>query len=309
MTNFSIVVIAQNEESNIGNCIESCVSFSDDVWLIDSYSTDSTVDIAAALGAKIQVHEFVSWGEQRNYALDNLKLKYNFVLFLDADEIINKNFADELHGKLETGGHAAYNVNFDIIFLGKILRHSHENLPVLRVVNKQAGRWLSEGAREYCVVHGTVGKIKARIRHEDRKGIFFWLIKHIRNADREANLILRKTRQLVLSKEKRDKKFERPLRVWLRKVYNKLPRIVRPSLVFVYRYFIKLGFLDGYAGLVFCILQAFWYNLIIDVRVSEIDLGYDNYLPVYGGEKTQFENNTGFKKEDDALRAEPQGNE
>ena len=284
-TNYSIVVIAQNEESNIGACIKSCVSFSDDVWVIDSYSTDGTVEIARGLGAKIEEHKFDSWGEQRKYAVDTLKLKYDFVIFLDADETINKDFSDELCSKIEAGGCAAYNVRFDIVFLGKILKHSHENLSVLRVINKRAGRWVSEGAREYCVVGGSIGNIKARIRHEDRKGIFFWLTKHIRNADREANVILKRKQQIDLGKVKKDEKFERPRRVWIRKIYNKFPRVIRPSLVFAYRYFIRLGFLDGYAGLVFCALQGFWYNLIIDVRLSEVDLGYDSYLPIYGGEK------------------------
>ena len=60
---------------------------------------------------------------------------------------------------------------------------------------------------------------------------------------------------------------------------------MRPFLVFVYRYFIRLGFLDSYAGLIFCLLQGFWYNLIIDARLSEVALGYDSFLPIYGGHK------------------------
>lgn len=285
MAGCSIVIISQNEESNIEYCISSCVRFTEDVWVIDSYSTDATTDIARRLGVKVVEHEFESWGAQRNYALDNLNLKYDFVLFLDADETINETFADELHNSIETGRYVAFNVNFDIVFLGKILKHSHENPPVLRVINKQAGRWLSEGAREYCIVTGPVGKIKAKIRHEDRKGIFFWLTKHIRNADREANTLIKAKQNINIRDIKGNEHFERPRRVLLRRIYNKLPLVIRPLLVFIYRYFIKLGFLDGYPGLVFCLLQAFWYNLIIDVRLSEIRLGHDNYLPVYGGEK------------------------
>lgn len=177
-------------------------------------------------------------------------------------------------------------MNFDVVFLGKILKYSHENILHIRVIKKQAGRWLSEGAREYCAVIGPVGKINAKIRHEDRKGIFFWLMKHVRNADREAGAFMKGERNINIRNIKENEYLERPRRVLLRRIYNKFPPVIRPILVFVYRYFIKLGFLDGYPGLVFCLLQAFWYNLIIDVRLSEIHLGYDNYLPVYGGEKT-----------------------
>jgi hypothetical protein len=157
---------------------------------------------------------------------------------------------------------------------------------VLRVIKKQAGRWLSEGAREYCVANGSVGKIDAKIRHEDRKGIFFWLTKHIRNADREASVLMKSEWDINARDIEGSKRIERPWRIWMRRIYGKLPRGIRPLLVFIYRYFIKLGFLDAYPGLVFCLLQAYWYNFIIDVRLFEIPLGYDSYLPVYGGRKT-----------------------
>ncbi len=283
MTRFSIAVIAQNEESNIGPCIESCIASSDDVWVIDAFSADATTRIAEALGARVVRHEFESWAAQRNYALDAITFKHDYVLFLDADEVINRCFAEELNEKIGQGDCVAFNVNFDIVFLGRILRHSHENLPVLRVVKHGAGRWVCEGAREYCTVKGAVGRIQARIRHEDRKGIFFWLMKHIRNAEREAQLLIEKGRRVDVRELAQGCHFERPSRVRLRRLYGKMPPVLRPFLVFFYRYFIRLGFLDGSAGLVFCALQAFWYNLVIDVRVHEMKLGHDCYLPPYGG--------------------------
>lgn len=285
MEKFSIIIIAQNEESNIRYCVSSCVKYSDDVWVVDSYSNDKTVEIARNFGAHTCEHEFESWGAQRNFALENLDLKYDYLLLLDADEEIGELFARELNEKIQEGKHVAFNVNFDIVFLGKILRHAHENLPVLRVVRKGSARWITEGAREYCIVQGTVGKISARIRHEDRKGIFFWLTKHIRNANREANAQINKTENIDLNTLRKSTTFERPFRILLRRLYSKLPSGIRPLLVFLYRYIFRLGFLDGYPGLVFCILQAFWYNFIIDVRLVESKLGHDNYLPVYGGER------------------------
>lgn len=283
MAGFSIVVIAQNEESNIAPCIRSCVAFSDDVWLIDSFSTDDTVAIAERLGARIIRHTFESWGAQRNFALDTVDFKHDYILFLDADEEIDGRFAGEMKTQIEQGKYVAFNVNFDIVFLGKILRHSHENLPVLRIVKRGCGRWVSEGAREYCIVDGAMGRIGVRIRHEDRKGIFFWLVKHIRNAEREAQVLLMREQRINVDALSEHRCFERPFRVRLRRLYSRLPSVVRPGMVFCYRYFARLGFLDGYPGLVFCLLQAFWYNLIIDVRVHEMKLGHDCYLPPYGG--------------------------
>ena len=284
MANYSIVVIAENEESNIRYCIGSCVKNTDDVWVVDSFSIDKTVEISKELGAKIVQHQFDSWGEQRNYALNNLDLKYDFILFLDADETIDERFSKELKDKIGDGRYVAFNVNFDIVFLGRVLKYSYDNPPILRVVKKGAGWWMSEGAREHCVIKGPVGKIKTRIRHEDRKGIFFWLAKQIRNADREANNITKGIQNDTLIVEK----VERHFRLLLRRIYNKLPLIIRPFIVFIYRYFFRLGFLDGYPGLIFALLHGFWYNIIIDVRIYESRFGYDNYLPVYGGEKTRM---------------------
>lgn len=285
MAQFSIVVIAQNEESNIDPCIQSCVDVSDDVWLVDAFSTDATTEIAEKRGTRVLRHEFESWGAQRNFAIDTITFKHEFILFLDADEQIDGRFADELNARITQEEWVAFNVNFDIVFLGKILRHAHENPPVLRVVKHGCGRWVSEGAREYGVVDGAVGRICARIRHEDRKGVFFWLIKHIRNAQREAQVLLAKEQRIDLDSVSEQRHFERPFRVRLRRLYSRLPSVIRPGLVFCYRYFVRLGFLDGYAGLVFCLLQAFWYNLIIDVRLHEMKLGHDCYLPPYGGVK------------------------
>jgi glycosyltransferase involved in cell wall biosynthesis len=285
----SIVVITQNEESNIRRCLTACIRLADDVWVVDSFSGDRTVAIGRALGANVVSHAFESWGAQRNYALGTLPLRHEYVLFLDADEEIDEAFARELVARIGRRACAAFQVNFDIVFLGKVLRYAHANPPVLRVVKRGCGRWVSEGAREYCVVDGPIGRIRARIRHEDRKGIFFWLVKQIRNAEREAAVLTEREQRLDVGELARGRHFERPSRVRLRRLYAKLPRVLRPALVFGYRYFVRLGFLDGYPGLVFCLLHGLWYNLIIDVRVYEMKLGHDCYLPPYGGSRqSQF---------------------
>jgi hypothetical protein len=108
-------------------------------------------------------------------------------------------------------------------------------------------------------------------------------MKHIRNAEREAQLLHERSQRIDVAALSGQRHFERPFRVRLRRLYARLPPVIRPTLVFCYRYFARLGFLDGYPGLIFCVLQAFWYNLIIDARVYEMKLGHDCYLPPYGG--------------------------
>lgn len=285
MNSYSVVVIAQNEESNIAFCLRPVLRFSDDVWVVDSFSTDGTVEIGRTLGARVVQHEFEGWAEQRNYALDRLPLKYDYVLFLDADEQIDERFDSQLTAAIASGRYAAFNLKTSNYFLGRHIKFAQDISWITKVVRRGAGRWHSEGAREYCVVNGPVGEVPATIRHEDRKGIFFWVIKQIRNAEREARLLSGQSAQLDLRQFSSGQTLERPQRVWLRRVYNTLPPVVRPFLVFIYRYFFRLGFLDGIPGLIYCLLHGFWYNLIIDARLLEMPLGHECYLPVYGGEK------------------------
>ncbi|MEM2351783.1 MAG: glycosyltransferase family 2 protein [Thermoproteota archaeon] len=275
MIPLTVIIIAQNEEPNIETCLKSVIGWAQEVYVVDAFSTDATPSLASALGAKVVQHEFINWAEQRNWALENLPIKTEWVFFLDADEVITYRFRDKLEQFMKLNCYndlAGIYVRFRLWFLGKELRHAYEAPPVIRIIRKGFARWVSQGAREYCYLRGRTASIAEPIIHYDRKGISAWIDKQNRNATREAEEILRGVRQEV-QRQGLAKYTERPFRTWVRtQVYSRIPGLLRPFLHFGYRYLIRGGFLDGYPGFIFCFLHAFWYPLLIDAKVKELQL-------------------------------------
>jgi glycosyltransferase involved in cell wall biosynthesis len=265
----AVVVIAQNEAPNIVACLSSVISWAREVYVVDSFSTDDTVCLARAPGATVVQNTFVDWAAQRNWALDQLPLTAEWVLFLDADELATSAFRSDTDEALAAQPQlAAFYVTFDLIFLGRALRHAYESPPVIRLIRRGRARWQGAGAREYCQVDGGLGHIGSPLRHEDCKGLSAWIEKQNRNATREACLLWS---QRAGPAPAALKSSERQFRVWAReRVWRKLPLFVRPLVYFGYRYIVRGGFLDGSAGLAYTFLQGFWYNFLIDAKYFEL---------------------------------------
>ena len=271
MVPVAVIVIARNEEPNIEHCLNSVIGWAEQVFVVDGFSTDRTPELARACGAEVVQHEFVDWASQRNWALDNLPLKTEWVFFLDADEQVTDEFGKALETTLSNVSDevAGIYVHFNLYFLNRRLARAYEAPPVMRIVRRGRARWIGEGAREYCLVQGRTVTIKEPLIHWDRKGLHSWIEKQNRNATREANLILNGHQTKSVPGEQAIH-IERPLRTWIRAhLYTRLPGWLRPFLHFAYRYFLRGGFLDGYAGFVYCFLHAFWLPLLIDAKVYE----------------------------------------
>jgi glycosyltransferase involved in cell wall biosynthesis len=268
MSALTVVIIAQNEAPNIELCVRAVVDWAESVFVVDSFSTDATPELARAAGAEVIQHAFVDWASQRNWALEHLPLAMEWVLFLDADEQATEAFkqeVDEALARVESDVSAFY-VYFDFVFLGRRLRHGYESPPVIRLIRRGKARWRGAGAREYCQVDGRIGSIKSRIWHEDHKGLSAWIEKQNRNATREAALLWQDDQ----AGEAAAQASERQLRVWIRnRLWNQLPLFFRPLIYFFYRYTLRGGFLDGKAGLVYTFLQGFWLNFVVDAKLYE----------------------------------------
>jgi len=265
-----MVILTFNEEENLPYALSSCRLLTDEVFVVDSYSQDQTAQIARHYGAQVYQHEWVDWANQRNWAIDNLQIKTEWVFFLDADEQITVEVKKALEKTLSgvSENVAGVYIRKVLYFLGRPLRHVHEP-PHIRVVRRERARWVGEGAREYCLVQGRTVTIKEPLIHWDRKGLRSWIEKQNRNATREAMVILngQQTRNIPGEQALH---IERPVRTWIRThLYTRLPGWLRPFLHFAYRYFLRGGFLDGYPGFVYCFLHAFWLPLLINAKVYE----------------------------------------
>jgi glycosyltransferase involved in cell wall biosynthesis len=269
----SVLIMTQNEEANIKFAVESALPYFNQIILVDSFSTDNTIEIVKQYpGVEVYQHAFENWAAQRNWMLRNCAIKNDIVFFLDADEYITAAFVDELRNIINSGIiFSAIFVTPTFIFLDKKLRHAYGHPKIRRIFRKTGLEFYCEGARERAVAEGPVLEIKEPFIHHDRKPISDWIAKHNVNAQRETSFYCE--RESVM----RTASLPRGLRArtWVREnIWNRLPLLVRPFLYFFYRYIIKLGLLDGKAGFIYCYLHAFWYQRLIDIMIIEKSAKY-----------------------------------
>jgi glycosyltransferase involved in cell wall biosynthesis len=262
MIDCTVLIMTFNEEDNIKECLDSVSDSFKRVCIVDSFSTDDTLKIAADYkDVDIYSNEFESWGLQRNWIFKKANVTTKYVLFLDADEVISQSLNDEIACCIEAG--KMDNAKFYVknIFLGKWIRFSYGHPAIVRLFRTSSSpSYTAEGAREYPDIKGTQVVLQNPLIHFDRKPLDVWLTKHISNARREALYLLEQ------SGESTNNTFKSFIRnnIWVR-----LPIFFRSLLYFLYRYFLKLGFLDGAPGFIFCFFQAFSYQNMISAFIYE----------------------------------------
>ena len=256
-----LFVPVKNEEANLARCLES-VPWVDDIFVVDSQSTDRTSCIAQEHRAKVVQFEYQGgWPKKKNWALENLPFSHEWVLILDADECLPPEAEEEIR-KIVTnldGKHCGYWINRRYFFLGKPLKHAYFPNWNLRLFKHKLGRYekitdLSTGSgdnevHEHVVVQGSTGKLKTIMDHHAFPTIDSFVEKHNRYSNWEA--VVESSSYDDESALQHDKvKGKRRLR----KIFRKLP--FRPTLRFLYVYLWQKGFLDGWAGYVFARLHA-----------------------------------------------------
>jgi len=267
----SVIILTLNEEVNIENCLRSVYGWSDDIHVVDSFSKDKTVELAMKYTDKIYRVKEDHWANLRNWTLKNLPLKYDWVLFLDADERLTEDLKKEIVAVLSIPQKVnGFYIKRRFIFMGKWLKHGGLYSKVLRLFKRNFVEYIEFGDSEYAVVRGKVGHLRNDMIHEDRKGVLRWVEKHVKITDREAQRIM-KGMSINLQMSKGKIEIESGKRVCLRvRIWDKIPLYLRPFMLFFYSYFLKLGFLDGVEGLVYHLLWSFWYRLLIYIRVLEL---------------------------------------
>ncbi|MEK7149426.1 MAG: glycosyltransferase family 2 protein [Patescibacteria group bacterium] len=267
----SVIILTYNEELNIENCLKNVAEWSDEIFIVDSYSTDRTLEIAKKYGAKVAQRPFKNQAEQFNWALDNLDIKNEWILRLDADEYLTPELWREIAEVLPKTSDKinGFYLNRRVYFMGKWIKHGgYYPTWILRLFKYGKAHSEQREMDEHIILsEGKAGKLKNDFIDYNRKNLEFWTDKHNRFSSREVRQILNPD----LAGEAKVKKLGGPaaLRRKLKSWYLKLPLFLRPFLYFIYRYFFRLGFLDGKEGLIFHFLQAFWYRFLVDAKIYE----------------------------------------
>lgn len=277
--NLSIIILTFNEEIHLKRLIDNISQITDKIYVVDSFSTDSTTAILHDNNIFFNQNKFINHSKQINYAIDTNPFNTTWEMRIDADEVISDSLVEELkhtlliHDKSQVNG---FYINRKVVFLGKELNFGSLNpMWLLRIWRKGEGysneKWMDE---KIVLKHPNTTKLSKVFFDKNLNNLTWWTQKHNLYANREAIEILK---EKYLRSFKNDQKASnRDIILFnLKRSYNKLPIFLRPILLFLYSYIFRLGILDGHPGLIWNTLQVFWYRFLVDCKVYEIEFSFN----------------------------------
>lgn len=266
----SVVILTFNSIESLPATLERALRLTDDVFVVDSFSTDATVSIAESLGATVVQHAFENYGLQRNWAIDSLPFRYPWQLHLDADECMNERLVEAIHTLPEETPHTGFLIARYIRFLGRTLKHGAMSPTWHLRLFRSGGARCEERKydQHFYLTHGTTGVLRGHMTDDICMSLSEWTTRHNRWSDAVAAEKAIKSSGHMVQPRMFGNAIERK-RYW-QATYNKAPLFLRPFALFGYRYFVRLGFLDGLEGFLFWILQTFWFQFLIDAKIFEL---------------------------------------
>lgn len=265
----SIFVQTLNEEDNLPRCLDSVKDLSDDIVVLDSISSDRTVEIAKSYGARVFQRPYDGRANNQNWAVENIDFKYPWVWYVDADEVTPEELKREILEICSDSSRTEvlFRVRFKNMLFGRWLKHSSMYPTwVTRLWKPQYIRW-ERAANPIAVVNGPEGRLKNHFLHYSfNKGFFAWFEKHNKYSGIEAEETIKELTNGVLSLKEFTDSNAAIRRQALKKLSFRMP--ARPLCKFLFMYVLRLGFLDGYAGFTYCKLQAV-YEYMIVLKVHE----------------------------------------
>tara|TARA_B100001964_G_scaffold209262_1_gene242640 strand:- start:41 stop:1153 length:1113 start_codon:yes stop_codon:yes gene_type:complete len=272
LSNIEIIIPVRNEEANLPHTLASVMKWADKVWVIDSESTDNTCEIARKIGAEVVVQPWLGYAKQKNWAVENLDIKSDWIFFLDADETILPRLRDELceiaSRPVNEVKESAFNINRYFVFLGKRIRHCGY-FPSWNVRFFKRGKAVYEDrdVHEHMIVDGKIGKLKGLMEHNDRRGLECYLEKHNKYSTLEAKEIVSQQKKTNLTINPKLLGNVQERRRWVKHyIYPWLP--AKWLFRFIWMYGIRLGFLDGFTGFRFCLFIS-TYEIFISLKMIE----------------------------------------
>lgn len=266
----TVIILTRNEEVNIVDCIRSIISVAKRIVVVDSFSTDRTVELARNCGAEVYQHSFENYAKQYMYAVDISKIETVWTLRIDADERLTPDSANELADICNTNMYtdvAGIVLRFKKNFLGRDLYHGGVYpWKKMNCYKTKYGTIEDRSMDEHIVLsQGTVVEMKNDCLHFDFKNLEYFINKHNWYSSRETVDYFENQKNI---KNKDELDFKTRIKM---NFYYKLPMGVRAHIYYIYRYYFRMGFLDGKEGKIYAFLQAYWYRYLVDAKIYETE--------------------------------------
>lgn len=260
----TVIVPVRNEARNLPRCLESLRDVGE-IFVVDSQSTDQTCAIAESFGAKVVQFRYQGgWPKKRQWAMDTLPIAYHWILLLDADEVVPQELSREIRQAIQNPQAVGYRICLQMHFLGRLLRHCDASFWKLCLFRKGQARFecrlkdqdvsmADMEVHEHIIADGPTAELRQPIIHHNVESLSHYIQKHDEYSNWEARVLLRAGED---SEEMRSSLLgtQAQRRRWLKRKLYRLPG--SPVLLFLYRYVLRFGFLDGVPGLIYCTFQA-----------------------------------------------------
>lgn len=281
MALLSVIILTYNEIKHIRRAIQGIAALGADVFVVDSFSTDQTCEIARSEGASVVQHAFLNQAQQFQWALATLPIATPWVMRLDADEVLTPELVDEIKARLPSLPAAICGVNLKRrhIFLGRWIRHGGRYpVTLLRIWRRGTAeveqRWMDE---HMILTTGEAITFRHDFADHNLQDITYFIDKHNKYATREAVEVLSQRYRMKQGNPdpagRRSSFQARAKHVVKQGLYNRLPFWCGPLAYFLARYVLQFGFLDGKAGLIYHVLQGFWYRFLVGAKIVEFEYG------------------------------------
>lgn len=273
MSTVAVIILTYNEEENVAQAINSVIGWADEIFVLDSYSHDKTIEIIKTrFSGKCHIvqNKFSGYSEQRNFAIQKLPIKSEWIFFLDADELVSDELKSSIRANVNNSAFNGYFISRKMIWMGKWLkRGGYYPIWILRLFRRGYGKCAIRSLNEHILVDGKVSKLKGDLIHKDMKPFKCWLEKHIQYAEKEA--------YELFAKHESNEDIQSRLwgnaperKRWLRKnIWEKFPPLIRPFFLFIWKYIFQGAFLDGKEAFIYHFMHSLWYPLCIDINYLE----------------------------------------
>lgn len=280
LPDLTVIILTYNEEKHIARAIKSITPLRPTIYVVDSGSTDRTIEIAKSYGAEILINKFVNYAQQFNWAIDHAVISTEWVMRLDADEIVELDLCEEIKLKIPSlpSDIVGLNLNRKHIFMDRWIRHGGRYpLRLLRIWRNGHGKIEDRWMDEHMVVWGgSTISLRGGFCDHNLNDLTFFTDKHNKYATREAIDVINQRHNLFISNDgplqPKSTSFQASFkRLVKERIYNKLPFTLGAIIYFLWRYILQLGFMDGRPGLIYHLLQGWWYRFLVGAKVMELE--------------------------------------